>query len=363
MPLEDWREALPEVVAPLLEAEADRWRRALDWDVGEALAQVEAGRRAGHVGGFLVRDADGRPTGWTYFHVSAGVLYVGALSAARADGVRALLEAVLESPEAALVKAYRCFVFPDGPAVEAALARRRFDVEPYLYLSRELGRGILVGGEGSAAPWREPLAPRRDTANAHLGAAASSAASSVAGQGPVRYAASGADGLRPWVEADLPATARLLARAYAGTAGARAFAPSGRLDEWAAYVAQIARTPACGCLSPDESLVAAGDQPERPDGVILATRLSPDTTHVAQVAVDPARRRRGLARLLVDESAARARAAGCRRQTLLVAASNAPARSLYERLGFVERAAFLFAERPRISRAIEERRTGDRVAR
>lgn len=363
MPLEDWREALPEVVAPLLEAEADRWRRALDWDIRGSLAQVDAGRRAGHVGGFLVRDADGHPAGWTYFHVSAGVLYVGALTAARADGVRALLEAVLESPEAALVKAYRCFVFPDRPGVEAALARRRFEVEPYLYLSRNLGEATPVGGDASEESRREPVDLRRGTPEAPLGVLPLDAASSVAPHGARRCAASGADGLRPWVEADLPATARLLARAYAGTAGARAFAPSGRLDEWAAYVAQIARTPSCGCLSPEESLVVPGDQPDRLGGVILATRLSPDTTHVAQVAVDPAQRRRGLARLLVEQSAARAQRAGCRRQTLLVAASNAPARTLYERLGFAERATFLFAERPRISRAIEERRAGDRVAR
>jgi ribosomal protein S18 acetylase RimI-like enzyme len=363
MPLEDWREAPPEAVAPLLEAEADRWRRALDWDIGGALAQVEAGRRAGHVGGFLVRDADGRPSGWTYFHVSAGVLYVGALTAARADGVRALLEAVLESPEAALVKAYRCFVFPDGPAVEAALARRRFDVEPYLYLSRDLGETGLAAGEGSGDPRRANVDPCERTAGAPPGANAPDDASPAARRGSGGHAPSGSDGLRPWDEADLPATARLLARAYAGTAGARAFAPSGRLDEWAAYIAQIARTPACGRLSPDESLVAAGDPPERPDGVILATRLSPDTTHVAQVAVDPARRRRGLARFLVEASAARAREAGCRRQTLLVAASNTPARALYDRLGFVERATFLLAERPRISRAVDERRAGERVAR
>jgi ribosomal protein S18 acetylase RimI-like enzyme len=360
MPLEDWREAPSEVVAPLLEAEADRWRRALDWDVGPALAQVEAGRRAGQVGGFLVRDAGGRPAGWTYFHIAAGVLYVGALGATRADGVRALLEAVIEAPEAALVKSYRCFLFPDGPAVEAALARRRFDIEPYLYLSRDLDGLVLEGGSGD--PHRRSLEPVRDTSAARGPDPTLDATCPPAAGGPTR-APGGADGLRPWSEADLPATARLLARAYAGTAGARVFAPAGRLDEWAAYVAQIARTPACGRLSPDESLMAVGDDPDRPDGLILATRLSAATIHVAQVAVDPARRRRGLARWLVEQSAARARRAGCRRQTLLVAASNAPARALYAELGFVERASFLFAERPRISRGLEERRAGDSVAR
>jgi len=363
MPLEDWREVPAETVAPLLEAEADRWRRALDWDVGPALAQVEAGRRAGQIGGFLVRDVDGRPAGWTYFHVMAGVLYVGALAAARADGVRALLEAVLEAPEAAFVKSYRAFVFPDGPAVEAALARRRFEIEPYLYLARDLGQTPRADGGGRGNPPRRTAGPLGSAQDPVHPWTPCGGGSTPVARATTPDAGGAANGLRPWQEADLPSTARLLARAYAGTAGARAFAPAGRLEEWAAYVAQIVRTPACGRLSPDESLMAAGGDPARPDGVILATRLSDHTTHVAQVAVDPARRRRGLARILVEESAARARAAGCRRQTLLVAASNAPARALYEQLGFVERAMFLFAERPRISRGIEERRGADSVTR
>jgi ribosomal protein S18 acetylase RimI-like enzyme len=56
---------------------------------------------------------------------------------------------------------------------------------------------------------------------------------------------------------------------------------------------------------------------------------------IAGFAVDPAHRRRGLGRALLDAAAAEARARGARRLTLRVLAHNEPARRLYERAGFV----------------------------
>jgi ribosomal protein S18 acetylase RimI-like enzyme len=52
------------------------------------------------------------------------------------------------------------------------------------------------------------------------------------------------------------------------------------------------------------------------------------------LAVDPARRREGIAAALIEALAGRARGAGIRRLTLRVLSTNAPARALYERLGF-----------------------------
>lgn len=58
--------------------------------------------------------------------------------------------------------------------------------------------------------------------------------------------------------------------------------------------------------------------------------------HIASVYVDPARRRRGIARRLLDEAFAWGRARGCEEVKLNVLVTN-PARELYERLGFAER--------------------------
>jgi ribosomal protein S18 acetylase RimI-like enzyme len=90
----------------------------------------------------------------------------------------------------------------------------------------------------------------------------------------------------------------------------------------------------------------------RPEDVLVAidegdvagyVQLGPATPvassrHVLMVrglAVDPARRGRGIGRRLVDVAAVEARARGARRLTLRVLGPNAAARALYEAAGFV----------------------------
>jgi ribosomal-protein-alanine N-acetyltransferase len=62
--------------------------------------------------------------------------------------------------------------------------------------------------------------------------------------------------------------------------------------------------------------------------------LTPDGAHVTTVAVDPARRRSGIATLLMCRLHEEALARGCDAMTLEVRASNVGARTLYEQLGY-----------------------------
>lgn len=62
--------------------------------------------------------------------------------------------------------------------------------------------------------------------------------------------------------------------------------------------------------------------------------LAPDEAHVRMLGVDPAARRRGVARLLMAETEARALAAGKTRITLHTTQRMRAAQALYERLGF-----------------------------
>lgn len=64
-----------------------------------------------------------------------------------------------------------------------------------------------------------------------------------------------------------------------------------------------------------------------------------DELHINTIAVDPARRRQGLARQLMAHVCAEAAAAGARHATLEVRRSNDAALQLYRRLGFTVRAA------------------------
>ena len=70
-----------------------------------------------------------------------------------------------------------------------------------------------------------------------------------------------------------------------------------------------------------------------PDGFILM-RLVFDEAEILTLAVDPAARRRGLARALVEAAAGAARMAGADVMFLEVAHDNLPALGLYEAAGF-----------------------------
>jgi ribosomal protein S18 acetylase RimI-like enzyme len=319
MRVSDWRNLSAEVMTGLYAREHARWLADLHWDASPSWELIEAARLDGRLPGFVAHDASGRLAGWTFFVIRDGLLQLGAVAASRADAVRALIDAALESPEATLARRYQAFVYPESPAVEVALTRRRFEVDRYLYLER-------------------PLVP-----------------------GPVR---SDGAGLRQWRDDDLPDAVRLMARAYAGSPGARCFAPGGRIDEWTTYLGQLLRTPACGRFAPGESFVQAG--PAGVEACVVSTRLDHRTAHVAQVIVDPARQRQGLASRLLASTAHAAAGSGAVRQTLLVAESNAAARALYARLGFTARAVFVFADRARItrqtSRTPSTTRVPDRIA-
>jgi len=306
MRIDDWRDAGHAEMAALYARERARWLVDLGWDSASTWALTETARSHGLMPGFVARDDRGAVLGWTFFGVRAGVLRIGALAGDRAEAVRELLDAVLASPEATLARRLHAFVFPTGRAAEAALERRRFSLERYLYLDRALSAD-------------DDVPPSTAT--------------------------------EPFVDAHVPAAVRLLARAYAGSGAAECFAPNGRADEWAAYLGQLLLTPACGVFRPGESHVVAGPVPGGTiAGLVVVTEVGPGVAHVAQIVTDPAARRRGTASGLLRQVFSTAVRRGARRVTLLVAESNANARSLYAKLGFERRASFVFAARDRVTR-------------
>jgi ribosomal protein S18 acetylase RimI-like enzyme len=110
---------------------------------------------------------------------------------------------------------------------------------------------------------------------------------------------------------------------------------------WRHYVGTLVEHRACGTVLPSTTrLAVAGGTLV---GAALVTDLGPVTAHIAQVAVCPEWRRRGLAAHLIDETARRARVSGYARMTLLASASNAAAQSLYRGRGYLPRGTFLAA--------------------
>ena len=300
MRVDDWRNLAAEAMRPVYETERVRWANGLQWDLGPSLEILEHARREGTLPGLVVRGPGQSIVGWTYFLVQHGVLQVGALHARTADGVRLLLDAIFKAPEASLAHEVLLFVYPDSPACESALQRRRFSVTRYWYLRRALERSCV-----------RPVAP----------------------------------GLRPMADADGPDLVRLFSRAYAGVGDARCFAPHGRLDEWAQYLGQLTRGAALGQFLEAASLVAPGGAGQVV-GASVVTGLSPQTIHLAQLVVDPESRRQRLASRMLDAMLSWGVSQNRAVATLLVSEGNAPARALYDSRGFVQTGYFLHAERP-----------------
>jgi ribosomal protein S18 acetylase RimI-like enzyme len=306
----DWRFLAAPEAALLQRAEAERWLSVLHWDTRATLARVEAARHAGGLPGYAVRDAEGTVRGWTFFLLHQGILQIGAFVADSIDATRALIDAILAAPEATNASAAMCFVFSTAPGLIEELTRRGFAVDRYRYLRIEL-----------AARPPENIVPARDDASI-------SQSSFAAWSAP----------------AQLEAMAALLRGAYPADAGARPFASRGTPAEWLDYVTQLVTTTACGAFLAEASFVAAGAATGF-DAATLITRLSADTAHVAQIAVAPPARQRGLARRLLLASLDAARRTGHRRATLLVSERNQPAGRLYEDVGFEQVAAFVSAVR------------------
>ena len=301
MRLDDWRNLPAAALQPVYEAERVRWSTGLQWDLAPSLAVLEQGRAAGTLPGLVIRGPGQSVVGWTYFLVQNGILQVGALHARTADGVRLLLDAIFKTPESSLAHEVLLFVYPDSPACESALQRRRFTVSRYWYLRRMLDRSCL-----------RPVG----------------------------------SGLRALSDADGPDVVRLFSRAYQGMPGARCFAPHGRLDEWAQYYAQLTRGAALGQFVAEASQVVPRSGGSGLDGASVVTALASGTLHLAQIAVDPRSRRQQVASRMLDTMLAWGVAHGRAVATLLVSEDNPGARALYDARGFVPTGYFLHAERP-----------------
>lgn len=301
MRIDDWRNLPAAAMEPVYEAERARWATGLQWDLDASLSLIESARVAGTLPGLVIRGPGQSVVGWTYFLVQQRVLQVGALQARSADGVRLLLDAIFKAPEASLAGEILLFVYPDSPACESALQRRRFDVTRYWYLRRALDRTCARSVDA---------------------------------------------GLRPLRDADGPDLVRLFSRAYAGEAGARCFAPHGRLDEWARYLSQLTHGSAIGAYEHGASLSLPGGRPGTMLGASIVTSIAERTLHLAQLVVDPDARRQGTARCLLDAMLAWGQANERAAATLLVHEANARARALYDSRGFVPIGYFLHAERP-----------------
>jgi ribosomal protein S18 acetylase RimI-like enzyme len=306
----DWRDAPAAEIVPLLQKERRRWLDTLHWDLGRTLSLVESSRLRGEMPGLVLRDEDGSACGWAFYALAGRQLQVGAIHASTASGVRQLLDAVISAPEAQLASSLSCFLYPDSKSVASALGRARFELQEHEYLEVNL--------------------------------------TTLAGLDRAMYDAT----LIPLHVEDGAAAVRLLATAYAGDPAGRAFAPNAALDEWANYLGRMFVTPSAGTWMPEASLVGGIDGAERLSGLVVTTEVARGVAHIAQIAVAPSQRRKGLGRRLLLGAAARAASLGATRLTLIVSRRQTAARALCTSLGFARRGTLLYGQRRALARRV-----------
>lgn len=293
---DDWRDIPKDRLVPLYHEEVARWASVLEWDAAGIFAQVELGRRFGHVRGVVAFDDAGTIVGWSFYIVDGHTLQIGGFISGSEECSEALLSAIFDGERSSGVTAATFFAYSDAPGLAAALRRRGQTVDRYFYLARDL-----------VPAFRYPL---RDA--------------------------------RRWRATDMMAAADLMKRAYPEPDEVRPFAPGGERSEWINYVRQLTSGGGCGDLI-EESSVSVPLGPDRLSGVALVSRISPSTAHLVQLAIDPSMHGRGLGSALLLAACGAAHRCGLRRMTILVSGKNAIARRLYETAGFEARSSFIAA--------------------
>jgi ribosomal protein S18 acetylase RimI-like enzyme len=106
------------------------------------------------------------------------------------------------------------------------------------------------------------------------------------------------------------------------------------------FLFNIVEFPGCGTFHRAGSFVAFDRETGEASGMVLSSFVSGDTGHVSQLCVTPQARGRGLGRELLRRTVGELSTAGARCVSLTVTTANAPAISIYEKIGFRRRRDF-----------------------
>jgi ribosomal protein S18 acetylase RimI-like enzyme len=146
--------------------------------------------------------------------------------------------------------------------------------------------------------------------------------------------------LHPWQESDLTAAGRLISSAYEHHLDSEINDQYRTVAGSLRFLHNIVRYPGCGAFDPAASCIITGPSREPMVGMLLCSRIRPDTGHVTQICVAPTKRGHGLASHMLDACAANLRARGLAALTLTVTAGNTSAVSLYRSHGYKQKHAF-----------------------
>ena len=302
--LVDLRQLRSEDLNVLLDEEVATWRQLIDWDFGKSADLVRRFVDMRALNGFALVD-DGEAVGYAYYVLEEHKGLIGDLFVRDVfrslDNQKWLLESVLEFLTAT----------PQIDRIESQLMM--WDAAGGLPMPRHLRcfeRNFMM------------LDMSRATLDPAPGRARTPA--SVASRVYVDR----------WSDQYQEPAAQLIAAAYLGhvdsqindqyrsAAGARRF------------LFNIVQYPGCGMFFKPASVAAFDRFTGRICGICLASMVMPYCGHITQICVAPWVRGAGVGYEMLRQSLTLLRAAGCRKTSLTVTASNREAIRLYENVGF-----------------------------
>ena len=140
--------------------------------------------------------------------------------------------------------------------------------------------------------------------------------------------------LRPWRDEDLTPAARLICEAYRDHPDSLINDQYRTVHGSMRFLNNIVRYSGCGAFSAPVSHVIVHRSDREFVGLVLGSRVSPESGHITQVCVHPAYRRHGLARMLLSVAAFHFMRQGATEISLTVTQANEHAIELYLAEGY-----------------------------
>ena len=282
---------------PLLEGEAEVWRRRLHWDYSSSTDLLLQYLESRILPGFVALDR-GRICGYTFCVYEGPKAVVGDIYAspdAPDPGLvnhhlgRHLLDMLEAAPDVDRIEA-QLLLFDSGTLPRIFTG---FTVYPRLFLERDL-----------AAP------------------------------GAVQHTLPPQFELRSWSESLYQPTAELIHHAYAGHLDSNINDQYRTLHGSLRFLHNIVRFPGCGTFDPQASFAVIDRNTRTLAGVLLSSRIAADVAHITQLCVTPDYRGRNLGAVLLEQAMTQLPSRHYRAITLTVSEANTPAVQLYRAQGF-----------------------------
>jgi ribosomal protein S18 acetylase RimI-like enzyme len=312
----DLRHFAAPMLRPVLESEGELWSQRLHWDYrpsAKLLMQYldshmlpgYAATQGGHVAGYafcvyeetkaVVGDVFALRGSHSSSHSLPSIVnWQGEASAHEVETtlLRHLFELLLNSPQVDRIESQLLIHPADTHA--AAFREAGFDVYPRLFLVQAL--------KYLRTPPQIVLSPDLE--------------------------------LRPWSEDDMNTSGRLICAAYRDHPDAVINDQYRTLTGSQRFLHNIVRYSGCGVFCPQASYVVVERQSRELAGLLLGSRVSPQSGHITQVCVHPRFRRRGLARIMLAASSAAYLRMGAEEISLTVTERNTGAVDLYLAEGY-----------------------------